>query len=88
MPIRHLSFLNDSLLHFDYDMDECSPLDCPCFPSELCAGVVFVSLKSKHLANGNATQVPNLEIGKQVFRLKDQCYRWNNGLVYDYIFGA
>lgn len=79
-----LSFLNDSFLHSNYDMEEFPPLVFPWSPAELCASVVFVSLKSKHLVNGNATQVPNLETGEQVFRLKDACCPWNNGFVFDY----
>jgi len=32
---------------------------------ELCASAGFVGQKSKHLVNGNDTQVPNQEIGEQ-----------------------
>jgi len=37
------------------------------FTSEFYASVVFARLENNHLENGNDTQVPNLEIGGQVF---------------------
>ena len=63
-----LSFLKDSVLLFGYDMEELFINYFSCSPTELCASVVFVRQKSKRLANGNTTQVPNLGIGEQVFR--------------------